>query len=172
MMNNFLFGLFLIIGISCSNDPSPVYVNPMLGTWQIENSGVTITFDVFEPTRPNRDTILMKNTVMKYLGKTGYSAPNAVSSFLFEENGVYRFYLNTYLGGCSPYCGLYNAVELNGLIPNDEFTEMIGRESDPNAINYPRDGSWVGITGYDGTTNPSILIFKDPIVLKKIKGPD
>lgn len=175
-MKTLIFGLILMLGISCSkdNDPSPVYVNPILGTWEIENSGVIITFDVIKvenpsfPYDPKTDSIFTTNAKVTYLGKTGLPPSVDYVSKVNYVNGFYGFSFQNNIGTC-PVCG-GNFTQLIGFYPNSTFTEMTAREPDPNSINYPYDGSWASVVGYDGTMNQNIIFFKDPIVLKKIKG--
>jgi hypothetical protein len=174
-MRNILIIALVAIGISCSktNDPVPVKYTSVLGTWQLENGGFVITFDVIlvknpsSPYDPKTDSIFTANGTVTYMGKTTKSTAG-ISQKVLYDNGFYTFSIWTNVGKC-PACAA-NGTQLASYFPNSTFTEMTGRERDPNSINW--DGTWVSIMYYDGTPNNTVPIFlKEPLILKRIKGP-
>jgi hypothetical protein len=176
-MKKNIFGFIFILSMSCSksNDPTPVYNNPILGRWQLENSGVTVEFDVIlvknpsPPFDPKTDTIFTTNARVTYMDKTGLQPFVGYVNKVNYQNGFYTFSFQTNIGKCPVCAG--NFTQLNAFYPNSAFTEMTSQETDPNGINYPYDGSWVSVMAYDGTLNTTNPIFlKEPLVLKRIKG--
>jgi len=161
-----IVGIFLLIMACQSNDPVPTY-NSIFGRWRIENSDVVVEFDVIYRKNSTTDTIFTTNSSVTYLGKTAYSASGSISKVQYQ-NGFYSFTFQNDIGPCPVCAG--NITNLTSFHPNKNFTEMTSQETDQNGTNYPYDGSWVSVVGFDGTMSNKIVFFKNPIVLKKING--
>jgi len=166
MKKALILGVFVMLVSACQkNDPTPVYVNPILGTWQIENSDVVITFDIIKIKSPVKgDSLFTTNNRVTYLGKTAYAVTVGDQQKVAYENGTYSFSFQNNIGTC-PVCS-GNFTQLSKFVPNATFTEMT---SHANMVN-PYDGSWVSVTSFDGTLDNKVIILSDPIILKKIKG--
>lgn len=174
-MKNLIFGVILMFGISCSksNDPEPIKYNSIYGTWQIENNGVTITFDVIlvknpsPPFDPQTDSIFTANGKVTYMGKTGYPQFSNFMNKVNYLNGSYTFNIWTAIGTC-PDCAV-NGSQLASFYPNNTFTEMTAHQADTNDINFYYFGSWVSVAYFNGSPSPPIIL-KEPLILKRIKG--
>jgi hypothetical protein len=171
-MKNISFFLVLIIGISCSkNDPIPTEKS-IFGTWQMVNNGISVTIEIdknhgYQETDLTSTIYHNPKVSVTYLGVTKYSDPNDLNTTMYKEDGKYNFYFWTMLE-CIPFCGS-NAGRITGCSANSTFTEMTAIAG---AQNTSTNGNWISVWGFDGTTVQNTIQLQEPIILKKIKGPN
>jgi hypothetical protein len=156
-----IFLISIILFFSCSqHDLKPIKYDSILGTWEIKNSEIMVTFDVvLVKNPPSKDTLFTTNSSVIYLNKKALSLE---MQNIKNVNNNYTFLIITNIGEC-PKC-VANVTQLASFKPNDSFTEMYATQT-----NDLFDGSWVSVVYYDGTPTNKVIILKEPLIIKRIK---